>query len=73
MKYKELYKSGGLFTDVFASEYPDEYAKIFIDTPSKTLDTYSVLKYGEREVIGAINNDNKNDIISSIKIGRAHV
>lgn len=66
MKYKELYKSGGVFTDIFASEYPDEYAAIFIDTPSEILDTYSVLKYGEREIIGAINDDNKDIIISSI-------
>lgn len=66
MKYKELYKNGGLFTDVFASEYPVEYETIFIDTPSEIIDTYSVLKYGDREIIGAINDDNKNIIISSI-------
>lgn len=66
MKYKELYKDGGLFTDVFASEYPDAYADIFIDTPSFIIDAYSLTKYGEREVIRAINEDNKNVLISSV-------
>jgi hypothetical protein len=66
MKYKELYKSGGLFTDVFASEYPNEYATIFIDTQSTILDAYSKTKYGEREVISAITDENKNTIISSV-------
>ncbi len=66
MKYKELYKEGGLFTDVFALKYPDEYAEIFIDTPSFVMDAYTLTKYGEREVIRAINDDNKNIIISSI-------
>lgn len=66
MKYKELYQSGGLFTDVFASEYPDAYADIFIDTPSDVIDGYSLIKYGEREVIGAINDINKNTLISSV-------
>ena len=66
MKYKELYKSGGLFTDVFESEYPDAYADIFIDTPSFIIDAYSLTKYGEREVIRAINDENKNTLISSI-------
>ena len=66
MKYKELYQSSGLFTDVFASEYPDAYADIFIDTPSFIIDAYSLAKYGEREVIRAINDTNKNVIISSV-------
>lgn len=66
MKYKELYPDGGLFTDVFMREYPREYATIFKDTPSNILDVYSLTKYGEREVIGAINANNKNIIISSV-------
>lgn len=66
MKYKELYKDGGLFTDVFESQYPDAYADIFIDTPGFIIDAYSKTKYGEREVIRAINDENKNTIISSI-------
>lgn len=66
MKYKELYPNGGLFTDVFIKEYPEEYHTIFIDTPSNVIDGYTLLKYGEREVVRAINDANKNVIISSV-------
>lgn len=66
MKYRELYKDGGLFTDVFETEYPNEYATIFKDIPGYIIDIYSLTKYGEREVIRAITDDNKNTIISSI-------
>lgn len=64
MKYKEL--SGGLFTDIFAVKYPSEYEQIFGDTPSEVVDGYSLLKYGERELVSAMNETNKDIIASSI-------
>lgn len=64
MKYKEL--CAGIFTDIFAKKYMEEYVQIFGDSPSEAIDGYSLLKYGERELVSAMNETNRDIIVSSI-------
>lgn len=64
MKYKEL--CNGIFTDIFEAKYPAEYEQIFGDTPSEAIEGYALLKYGERELVSAMNETNKDIIVSSI-------
>ncbi len=64
MKYKEL--CNGIFTDIFEAKYPAEYEQIFGDTPSDAIEGFALLKYGERELVSAMNETNKDVIVSSI-------
>jgi hypothetical protein len=67
MLYRELFNtSNGIFATVFATEYPEQYAKIFGNTPSKQLDTFALLNWGGRTLVDAVTADTYKDIVSSI-------
>lgn len=66
MTYSELFLGRGIFSTVFQTDYPTQYADIFGDTQASTLDAYAVLHFGTREVLLSITEDNYKDIVSSV-------
>lgn len=68
MKIIDLYPDPkhGLFTEVFKSNYPTEYAAIFGDMDSVGLDTLVLLNYSERECINTITQANANEYIKNV-------
>ena len=67
MKYNELFTQGnGIFEEVFAPEYPTEFADIFGDTDPKKLDVYALLNFGGRTIVSSINPDNVKDVVSAV-------
>ena len=68
MKIIDLYPDPkhGLFTDVFKTNYPTEYAAIFGEMDSVGLDTLVLLNYSQRECINTITQENANEYIKNI-------
>ena len=68
MKIIDIYPDPkhGLFTEVFKSNYPTEYAAIFGGMDSVGLDTLVLLNYSERECINTITQTNANEYIKNV-------
>ena len=68
MKIIDLYPDPkhGLFTEVFKTNYPTEYAAIFGEMDSVGLDMLVLINYSERECINTITQDNANEYVKNI-------
>lgn len=68
MKIIELYPDpqNGLFTKVFKANYPEQYNKIFGELDSVGLDILVILKYGEKEVLNTITQENANNYAKNV-------
>lgn len=67
MTYRELFTGeNGIFASVFFTNFADDYASIFGDTPASELDTFAVLNYGGRLLNPNITAENCKDIASAV-------
>lgn len=64
-KYKEIFADSGIFT-IFATEYETDFLTVFPNIESESLDVYTLLNYGNRQLIDVFTNENKTTICKAV-------
>lgn len=67
MKFNELFTdSDGVFSTVFAADFPELYATVFGTNDPVILDRWTYFKYGGREVLETVTGDNYKNFVGSV-------